>query len=418
LIKEDKSMTNDLITSAISRRGFLNSASAFALATSVLGAGAITADAQKNGKVLAYVGTYTSAADGSAHGEGIYLVEMNSQTGELSQPRLVAKSPNPAWISIHPSKKFLYAANEMTGSDASQSSVTAFAIDAGSGNLTQINSVSSEGAGPAHMSLDAHGKFVFVANYAGGTIAVLPVHENGSLGNAVFVHRDIDEIGSKRATNAPRGSFAISGHESPHAHMILPDLENKFVIATDLAQDRIYVYNFDSSTGKLTPAAKPFISVPTGDGPRHFAFHPNGRWFYLIEEEASVIVFFHYDPKTGALASQQTISALPPEFAGTNMASEIAVSPDGRFLYSANRLHDTITVCSIAGDGRITRVGEVSTMGDYPRYFCFDPSGRFVHVCDQRSDCITSFAVNRETGMLRFTGKYTAVGSPSVIAFL
>ncbi len=411
-------MTNEIIPTAITRRSFLNSASAFALAPIVFGATASAAEAAKNGKVLAYVGTYTSAADGSAHGEGIYLVEMNPHTGELLQPRLVAKSPNPAWISIHPSKKCLYAANEMTGADASRSSVTAFAIDAGSGNLTELNSVSSEGAGPAHMSLDAQGRFVFVANYAGGTIAVLPVHENGSLGKAVDVHRDTDEIGSRRATNAPRGSFAISGHESPHAHMILPDPGNKFVIATDLAQDRIYVYKFDAANGKLTLAAKPFVSVPSGDGPRHFAFHPNGHWFYLLEEEASVIVFFHYDPQTGALMSQQTVSALPPEFAGSNMASEIAVSHDGKFVYSANRLHDTICICSIAGDGRLTRIGEVSTMGDYPRYFCFDPSGRFIYVCDQRSDCITSFEVNRETGMLTFTGKYTPVGSPSVLAFL
>jgi len=411
-------MTSQIFSSTVTRRDFLTSASAIAFAPAAFSTVARAAEAATTGKVLAFVGTYTTAADGSGHGEGIYLVEMDPHTGELSQPRLVAKTPNPAWISMHPSKKFLYAANELTGADASRSAVTAFAIDAASGNLTEINSVSSEGAGPAHMSLDAQGKFVFVANYAGGTIAVLPVNENGSLGKAVDVHRDTGDIGSRQATNAPRGSFAISGHESPHAHMILPDPGNKFVIATDLAQDRIYAYKFDAATGKLTPAATPFVSVPTGDGPRHFAFHPNGRWFYLLEEEASVIVFFHYDPETGNLTSQQTTSALPPELAGSNMASEIAVSPDGKFVYSANRLHDTISICSIASDGRLSRIGEVSTMGDYPRYFCFDPSGRFIHVCDQRSDCITSFAVNRQTGMLTFTGKYTAVGSPSVIAFL
>jgi 6-phosphogluconolactonase (cycloisomerase 2 family) len=413
-----ESMMNQIFPATVTRRNFLTSASVFALAPVAFTAAARAAETATNGRVLGYVGTYNSAADGSAHGEGIYLIEMNPHTGELSQPRLVSKSPNPAWISIHPSKKFLYAANEMTGADASRSAVTAFAIDSATGNLTELNSVSSEGAGPAHMSLDAKGKFVFVANYAGGTIAVLPVNEDGSLGKAVDVHRNTGDIGSKHATSAPRGSFAISGHESPHAHMILPDPSNKFVIATDLAQDRIYVYNFDAASGKLTPAATPFVSVPTGDGPRHFVFHPNGRWFYLLEEEASVLVFFHYDPRTGTLTSQQTISALPPEFAGTNMGSEIAVSPDGKFLYSANRLHDTITICSIAEDGRITRIGEVSTMGDYPRYFCFDPSGQFVHVCDQRSDCITTFVVDRQTGMLKFTGKYTAVGSPSVIAFL
>jgi len=411
-------MPDQCFSATLSRRSFLNSASAFAFATSAIGITTSAAQNAKSDKSLVYAGTYTTAADGSAHGEGIYLFEANPTTGELSHGRVVAKTPNPAWISLHPSRKYLYAANEMTGPDSARSSVTAFAIDAGSGDLKELNSVSSEGAGPAHMSIDAQGKFVFVANYAGGTIAVLPIHENGSLGKAVDVHRDTDEIGSRRPTNGPRGNFSISGHEAPHAHMILPDPSGKFVLATDLAQDRIYVYKFDAVSGKLSPAATPFVSVPTGDGPRHFVFHPNGHWFYQLEEEASAIVFFHYDPKTGALASQQTISALPPEFAGSNFASEIAISPDGKFLYSANRLHDTVAVCSIASDGRLTRIGEVSTMGDYPRYFCFDPSGNFIYVCDQRSDCITSYAVNRATGMLKFTGKYTSIGSPAILAFL
>jgi 6-phosphogluconolactonase len=403
---------------SMSRRSFIGTASAFAFAPSTFNVSAQAAESAKNDRQIAYAGTYTSAADGSAHGEGIYLFKANPRTGELSEVRLAARTPNPAWISIHPSKKFLYAANEMTGADAGRSSVTAFAIDSESGNLTELNSASSEGAGPAHMSIDATGRFIFVANYAGGTIAVLPIHKYGSIGAAVDVHRNHDAIGSLHAANAPRGSFSISGHDTPHAHMILPAPDNGFVLATDLAQDRIYVYKFDANNGKLTPSATPFIAVPSGDGPRHFAFHPNGRWFYLLEEEASVVVFFHYDPQTGALTSQQTVSALPPEFAGSNFASEIAVSPDGRFLYSANRLHDSIAIFSIAGDGRLTRIGEVSTMGDYPRHFCFDPSGRYIYVCDQRSDCITSFAVNRENGTLTFTGKYAAVGSPAILVFL
>ena len=403
-------MKNRIVSATLARRNFLCSASAFALAPSAF---ATTAPAKVQ---FAYAATYTSAPDGSAHGEGIYLLAVNSQTSELAQMRLVARTPNPSWISIHPSRKYLYTINEMT--DANHSSVTAFSIDHASGNLTQLNSVSSEGAGPAHLSLDAQGKFAFVANYAGGTIAVLPIKSDGSLGEAVDVHRDTDELGSKQPTNGPRGNFSISGHDHPHAHMILPDPAGKFVLATDLAQDRLYVYKLDSETGKLTPAQVPFVSLPTGDGPRHFVFHPNGRWFYLLEEEASVVVFFHYDASTGALASQQTISALPPEFAGSNFASEIAVSPDGKFLYSANRLHDSIAIFSIAGNGRLSHIGEVSTMGDYPRHFCFDPSGRYVYVCDQRSDCITTFAVNQATGMLTFTGKYIAIGSPNMLAFM
>jgi 6-phosphogluconolactonase len=412
-------MTDPIFTSSVSRRRFVTSLSAFALAQYAFSTRGLAEAIEHNGRYFAYAGTYTTARDGSAHGEGIYLFEVNAHTGELGEPKLVSKTPNPTWIAIHPSKKYLYTVNEMGGPEgASQSSVTAFALNSTNGSLTELNSVSSEGAGPAHMSIDAQGRFAFVANYAGGTIAVLPIHENGTLGSAVDVHRDTDHVGSLHATNAPRGSFAISGHERPHAHMIISDPGNKFVLHTDLAQDRLYVYKFDAATGKLTPADVPFFSLPTGDGPRHFVFHPNGRWLYLIEEEASVVVFFHYDPQTGALSSQQTISALPPGFAGSNMASEIAISSDGRHLYSANRLHDSIAVFSVGSGGRLTYVGEASTMGDYPRHFCLDPSGKFAYACDQRSDCIVSYTVNRQSGMLTFTGKYTAVGSPAILAFL
>lgn len=408
-------MTKFSIVQNLSRRTFLKTSAAFALAPAAFGN---TQSSSANGKLKVYAGTYTSAVDGSANGEGIYLFEMNARSGEFSEPRLVAKTPNPSWLSIHPSKKFLYAINEVNNYEGNSGSVTAFAIDPDSGNLTAINTVSSQGAGPAHMSLDAGGKFVFVANYAGGTIAVLPIRVDGSLGEAVDVHRDTESLGARHAATATRGSFAISGHDKPHAHMIAADPSGKFVLATDLAQDRIYVYRFDAASGKLTPAETPFASLPTGDGPRHFAFHPNGRWLYLVEEEASVVVFFHFNPATGALEAQQTLSALPAGFAGTNFGSEIAISHDGKFLHSANRLHDSISTFAIGADGKLTYVGEASTMGDYPRFFCFDPSGKFVYACDQRSDSIATFAVSPTTGKLSFTGRYTPVPSPAMLAFL
>jgi 6-phosphogluconolactonase (cycloisomerase 2 family) len=409
-------MTEKLFFSNLSRRNFLKSTAAFALVPSGLAATS-SAITTKDGKLLAYAGTYTSAVDGSANGEGIYLFKVDPHAGRLSEARLVAKTPNPSWIVVHPSKKYLYAINEVNNYDGGAGSLTAFSIDPATGDLTALNTVSSAGAGPAHMSLDAQGKYAFVANYAGGSIAVLPIHQDGSLGEAVDVHRDSGDLGSKHAADAPRGSFAISGHDRPHAHMILPDPNNKFVLATDLALDRIYVYRFDSATGKLTPAETPYISLPSGNGPRHFAFHPNGNSMYLLEEESSTIVFFHYEPATGALTSQQTISALPPGFAGTNFGSEIAVSPNGKFLYSANRLHDSIAIFTIAADGKLTHIGETPTMGDYPRYFGFDPSGSFLYVCNQKSDCIATFAVHSDTGLLAFTGQYAAVGSPAILTF-
>ena len=367
--------------------------------------------------VLAYVGSYTSAVDGGANGEGIYCFEMDARTGAFTQRKLVAKAPNPSWIVIHPSKKYLYTVNEVVNQESG--SVSAYAIEPSTGDLTLLNVVNSEGRGPAHMSLDASGRYAFVANYAGGTIAVFPILEGGRLGAATDVHHDLGSVGSKSATDAPSGSFAISGHDAPHAHMIAADHGNRFVLAVDLGQDRIYVYRFDSGSGKLIPLeANPFVAFPSGDGPRHFVFHPNGRWIYVLGEESSTIAFFHYDATNGALTLQQTISSLPKGFAGTNFTSEVVISPDGRFLYAANRLHDTIAICAIDSNGGLKLVGEVSTMGDYPRHCTFDPSGRFFYVCNQRSDSVTCFRVQSQTGLLSFTGLYTAVGSPSIVTFL
>ncbi|MGC1298971.1 MAG: lactonase family protein [Alloacidobacterium sp.] len=371
----------------------------------------------KHGGVFAYVGSYTNVVDGGANGEGIYRFEMEARTGALTARKLVAKAPNPSWIVIHPSKKYLYTVNEIVNQESG--AVSAYTIEPATGDLTLLNMVSSEGRGPAHMSLDASGKYAFVANYAGGTIAVLPILEGGRLGAATDVHHDLGSVGAKSATNAPPGSFAISGHDAPHAHMIAPDPGNRFVLSVDLGQDRIYVYRFDSDSGKLSPSeAEPFVSFPSGNGPRHFVFHPNARWIYVLGEESSTIAFFHYDATRGVLTLQQTISSLPERFAGTNFTSEVVISPDGRFLYAANRLHDTIAICAIDSNGKLTLIGEVSTMGDYPRHCTFDPSGKFFYVCNQRSDSITCFKVQRQTGLLSFTGLYTAVGSPSIVTFL
>ena len=367
---------------------------------------------------FAYVGTYTGPVDGAANGKGIYLFEMNPATGELSLIKLAAETASPSWLTFHPSGQYLYATNEVSDFDGKNGSVSAFAVNRANGNLQLVDVVSAGGAGPAHLSVDASGKYAFVANYLDGSIAVLPMLPTGSLGSATYILQNKGSLGSIHATNGPPGSFAISGHDAPHAHMIQADPKNRYVLQTDLGQDRIYVYNFDSKTGALTPASSPFVSLPTGDGPRHFAFHPNGNWMYSIQEEASTIVFFLYDAEIGSLTSQQTVSTLPSGFAGSNFSSEIIVLPDGRFLYAANRLHNSIAVFSIGGDGKLDHVGETSTEGDYPSQFDLDPGGNFLYACNQRSDQITSFRIDRKTGLLSFTGQYTPVGTPSCIAFL
>ena len=378
--------------------------------------------AAQRSPVLAYVGTYSApvGAEGApGRGKGIYLFEVNPATGALTERELFPNASNPSCLALNQSGTRLYSANEtQTYEGRGSGSVSAYEIERPSGRLKLMNTVASEGAGPCHLSLHQSGKWVFVANYHGGTSAVLPVRGNGELGAAVDVKQHEGQLGPRRATSAPPGSFAWSGHDRTHSHMILPDPSGRFVLAADLGLDRILVWRFDAATGKLTPNDPPSVAVPPGDGPRHFAFHPNGKLLYSLQEEGSTLVTFDYDGATGRLNAKQTISSLPPGFAGSNFTSEVAVSSDARFVYAANRLHDTIAWFSIAADGTLRYAGEEPTRGNYPRFFTLDPTGAWVYCCNQRADAIVTMRVNRKTGALTHTGQYTPVGTPSHIVFL
>lgn len=410
------------ISASFSRREMLKGATALIAGYTTVGTRYATADSGSERKRFVYAGTYDSSLDsGVGHGRGIYLFEMNPASGELRLVKMAAEARNPSWLAFHPSGHFLYSANEIDDFEGKGGggAVSAYAIDRASGALLLLNRTRSEGAGPAHLSVDATGRYVFVANYFGGTVAVLPIAESGTVGSAVFTQSDTGSVGSRQASTGPQGSFAISGHDKPHAHMIHPDLSNRFVLHTDLGQDRLYVHRFDAKTGNLQAAGDAaFVSLPDGDGPRHFVFHSNGRWLYCLQEEASTVVFFHFDPKTGSLQPQQTISTLPAQFRGTSFTSEILLSRDGQFLYTANRLHDSIAVFSLNQEGRLTYVGETATEGDYPRHLSLDPSGTFLYACNQRSDAITCFRLDPKRGMPVFTGQFTALGSPACLVFL
>jgi 6-phosphogluconolactonase len=366
--------------------------------------------------ILAYVGSYTGAG---GNGQGIYLFRMDRATGALRQIKVVSNIPSPAWLAIHPNGKYLYAANEISNFNGTGTgSVTALAIDRPSGDLTLLNAISSQGSGPAHLSVDPLGQFVFVANYGAGSIAVLPIQSNGSLGDATDIHVATGSVGPTKPTNAPPGSFAISGHDAPHAHMIQCDPAGRFVFSTDLGQDRIYSWILNRATGKLIANTPPFVSVPPGDGPRHFAFHPNGRFFYSLQEEASTLLVFEYTAANGSLTRKQMLSTLPEKFAGTSFTSELRVSPNGKFVYAANRLADSIAIFGIGRSGVLTPLGEASTRGDYPRSFTLDPAGKFLVSCNQHSDALTTYRVEADGGKLTFTGQYTPVGSPAIVVFL
>lgn len=406
------------VSHPLSRRGFLWTASGLCGAIPAISDAKQKRPASAGRPILACVGTYSSpqGPEGSkGRGQGIYLFEMNPETGALSQREVTADDSNPSWLALDRSRTHLYAANELPNFSAS---LSAFSVDRSDGHLKLLNSVSSEGAGPAHCSVHPSGKFVLVANYAGGTIAVLPIEADGKLGPATDVKADHGPVGSARATSAPPGSFAISGHERPHAHMIQADPSGRFVLSTDLGLDRIYVWKFDAGSGKLFPNDPPFVSLPSGDGPRHFVFHPNGRFLYSLQEESSTLATFDYDGTKGTLKPKQTLSTLPKGFSGTNFTSEIVISPDARFVYAANRLHDSIAFFSIGQSGMLTYIGEEWTRGDYPRSFSIDPTGRFLYSCNQRSDAVTCFRINRATGRLTFTGQYTPIGTPAIVVFL
>jgi 6-phosphogluconolactonase len=416
------------ISRQISRRSFLKRSVVCAASTPVWG-GALQAEpATAKGPLIAYVGTFSSPLRDvlptqvdlpPGNGRGIHWFQVERTTGAMSPGGVYELGTSPSCLALNAAGTRLYSANETdrVGS-GKEGSVSVFAINRGSGHLSLLNTVPSGGAGPTYVSIHPSGKFVLVANYFGGSVAVLPILPDGRLGAATDVKTDAGEPGPKKPSDAPQGSFAFSGHDRTHAHMIQADPSGRFVLHVDLALDRIFVWKFDERTGVLTPNEPPAVLFPPGAGPRHWSFHPNGRWCYVLQEEASNIVLFDYNATNGRLTSRQTISSLPPGFAGSNFASEILVSMDGRFVYAGNRLHDSIGIFSVGERGELTFVAEEWTRGNYPRNFNFEPTGQFLYCCNQRGDNVTVFRVERNTGRLVFTGHYSPVGNPSCIVFL
>ena len=417
-----------MIPSKIPRRAFLKTSAA------LIGGGPVFASLMKAragaavAPLIAYVGTYTSPLKNvrptqvdlpPGNGRGIHLFQVDRVTGAMTPCGVHEMGTSPSCLAFNAAGTRMYSANETDRmGEADPGSVSAFAINRADGQLTLLNTVSSGGAGPTHVSVHPSGRFALVANYFGGSVAVLPILADGSLGAASDIKRDAGTVGPKKAANAPQGSFAFSGHDQTHAHMIQADPSGRFVLHADLGLDQIFIWKFDDRTGVLSPNDPPAISLPPGDGPRHFAFHPNGRWFYSLQEEGSNIVLFDYDSAEGRLAARQTLSSLPPGFAGSNFTSEIMVSEDGRFVYAANRLHDSIAIFSVGENGTLTFIAEEWTRGDYPRSFNVEPGGNFLYCCNQRADHIAIFRMDRKSGTLAFTGHYTPVGNPSIVVFL
>lgn len=355
------------------------------------------------GPMWVFVGTYTGGKS-----RGIYRLAFDPSSGSLGEPTLVAEAENPSFLAVHPSRRFLYAVNEVDrfrgqpGGGAS-----AFALDPKAGTLTALNAESTVGGGPCHLSVDRTGKALLVANYGGGSVAALPIGEDGRLGRATaFLQHQGSSVNKARQSG-------------PHAHSINVDPGNRFAVAADLGLDKLFIYRLDPARAALVPNDPPSISVEPGAGPRHFAFHPDGKRAYVINELNSTINIFDYDQERGVLTDREAIRTLPKDFPGASYTAEVQVHPSGKFVFGSNRGEDTIAVFAVdPSNGLLTRVEVEASGGKTPRNFGIDPTGRYLLAANQDSDSIVVLAINTETGELTPTGRTVVVPKPVCVKFV
>jgi len=357
----------------------------------------------KPDKLRVYVGTYTRGSS-----KGIYLCQLDLATGKLSAAEAAGAAVNPSFLAIHPGGSLLYAVGEI-GEFAGQKTgaLSAFSIEGQTGKLKLLNQQSSRGAGPCHLVVDRSGRYVLVANYGSGSIACLPIQEQGRLGEATaFVQHKGSSVNRQR-------------QEGPHAHSINLDAAGRFAFVADLGLDKIMVYRFDATEGKLAANDPPATATAPGAGPRHFALHPGGRYAYVINELDATVTAFSYDAQRGVLKPLQTLSTLPEGFQGANFPAEVQVHPSGKFLYGSNRGHNSIAAYAIDQDtGRLRFLGTEPTQGKNPRNFAVDPTGTFLLAANQDSDNIVVFRIDAATGKLQATGNSQSVPAPVCVKFM
>ena len=368
-----------------------------AVLVACLSAGAPAPGAAKAGRVMLYVGTYTSGES-----KGIYRLDLDLATGALSPASDPTETVNPSFLAFHPSRRFLYAVNETGDAPGDKSgAVSAFAIDPATGGLTFLNEQPSGGAAPCHVTIDKEGRHAIVANYWGGTVAMLPIQADGRLGPASTVVRH-------------QGRSASPGRPAePHPHSVNLDAANRFAFVADLGLDEVVSYRFDGKKGLLAPHEVGTVRLAPGAGPRHLAFRPDQREAYVINELDSTITRLAHDEDAGAMKALQTVSTLPAGFQGSNSTAEIVVHPDGRLLFGSNRGHDSIAIFTIdRATGTLTPAGHQPTGGKTPRNFAIDPTGAYLLAANQDSDSIAVFRIDRARGRLEPVGNPVRVPRP------
>lgn len=353
----------------------------------------------KSKKLLLYVGTYTSSGS-----EGIYVFKFNGETGELSKLFTIKDVVNPSFLTIDKSRQYLYTVNEIEEFEEKRSgAVSAFVIDQKSGALTFLNQQPTLGGAPCHISVSDNGRFVLVANYVGGNVSVFPIETGGKLGAAIDLHQHIGSGPNKER------------QESAHAHSINLDERNRFAVACDLGVDKVFIYEFDNKSGKLKPSpVQNVYQTKPGAGPRHLAFHRSEQFAFLLNELDSTITSLAFDKKKGTLTEIQTVATLPETFKGANnTCADVHISPNGRFLYSSNRGHDSIVSHRIDEEtGKLEYVEHTLTGGKTPRNFTISPDGKFLLAANQNSDSIIVFRVDEKSGKLGVTGYTAKVSMP------
>lgn len=354
-------------------------------------------------KLWVFIGTYTGK-----NSKGIYRCTLDLASGRLTTPVLAGEATNPSFLAIHPNQRFLYAVGEIGNFGGKKTGgVSAFSIDPATGDLKALNQQSSGGADPCHIVVDKQGKHVLVANYTGGSASAIEILPDGKLGD------------STAFTQHAGASVNKQRQEAPHAHSINLDAENHFAFVADLGLDRVVIYRFDQASGNLKMNDPPFVGTAPGAGPRHFAFHPNGKTAYVINELANTINVLAYEPARGKLKVAQTISTLPRDFSGESYTAEVQVHPTGRFVYGSNRGHNSIAIFAVdAQTGELTPVGHQGRDIKTPRNFAIDPTGTFLIVANQDSNSLIVFRIDPQTGALTPTGSTVECPMPVCLKML
>lgn len=349
------------------------------------------------GTVRLYIGTFSVRGS-----EGIYVYDWDLNTGQFQEIQTLSGRESPSFLTIHPNGKYLYSANrEGIVEGENWGSVSAYAIDQATGKLSVLNDRSAFGAGACHVNTDHTGRLLYVSNYGEGNFTVYPILENGRIGENKYNFQY-----EGRGPNANR-------QEKPHLHSAMPSPDNRYVFAADLGTDRLYAYRVKARRAKLKPAKTPWVEIEPGGGPRHFTFHPNGKWVYVAEELSAHVTAFQYNAGRGAMRKIQRLSTLPEGYDDPSFCADIHVHPNGRFLYVSNRGHNSLAIYRIDQQtGRLSLIDTPGVEGNWPRNFLISPDGRWCLVANERSDNIAVFSIDGESGKLTFTGRELNIPSP------